>query len=154
MADKSQILACVLIPVQDQLLLLPNVSIAEIVDLTDTPDKASSKTGILGRFHWRGMDLPIVSYESANGGEVPETGSGRGRILVLNSIGDSHDKLPFIALATQGIPRQAKIEETQLKPRKDNTGPADVMAVDYDGEAAVIPNLEYLEKLALEAMTH
>ena len=44
MSENSQSLSCVMIPVSDRQLLLPNVSIAEVVDFTsndagaNTPD--------------------------------------------------------------------------------------------------------------------
>ncbi|TVP55712.1 MAG: chemotaxis protein CheW [Halomonadaceae bacterium] len=155
MSDSAAILPCVLIPVTDRLLLLPNVAIAEIVDRPDKAADDSRQEGVNGFCDWRGLRLPMVSYESAN--QLPADDrvineQGRGRLLILNTISDSHDQLPFLALLTQGIPRQAKIAATQLAPLEGETGPADAMLVDFEGEMAVIPDLDYLEKLALAAM--
>lgn len=155
MSDSPDILPCVLIPVSERLLLLPNVSIAEIVDRPDNTAKKTGKTGVARFCDWRGLNLPMMSYESANNlpfndSEMEET--GRGRLLILNTISEQHAELPFLALLTQGIPRQAKIEASQLQPMDGDSGPADAMLVDFEGEMTVIPDLEYLEKLALDAM--
>lgn len=153
MADNPEILSCVTIPVSDRQLLLPNVSIAEIVDYAKPETQSGGPNWLHGYLDWRGLKLPVVSYEGANGGDAAPPPEGhRGRIAVLNTISEHHERLPFLALVTRGIPRQAKVEESQLKVKEGaETGPADLMVVEFEGESLTIPSLEYLEKLAAEA---
>ena len=149
----SELLSCVLIPVKDQTLLLPNVSIAEIVDYADLQTDSSDRAWLLGFFQWRGVYLPVLSWEAANGDEAVLPEGRRGRILVLNTISDAHDQVPFIALATQGIPRQAKLTEAELKKLDHrDQAPAELMRVDFEGEETCIPNLAVLEELARKAL--
>lgn len=150
MSDKPEVLSCVLIPVQEGNLLLPNVSIAEIVDYAQPDALDEAPAWLLGQLNWRGTSLPVISYDAANGGVSALPEGHRGRIAVLNTIGERHDRLPFIAIVTQGIPRQAKVEEAALAPMDGSKGPADLMIVDFEGEPTRIPNLEYLEQLAAE----
>lgn len=154
MNESTTLLPCVLIPVSQGWLLLPNVAIAEIVDRPEQSDEETGFTGITGFCQWRGLYLPMVSWEAANGLAMEEDSdtSGRGRLLILNSIGEHHERMPFLALLTRGIPRQAKIESSQLHPLEGEKGPADTMIVDFDGEKAVIPDLEHLESLALASL--
>lgn len=153
MSDNGQTLSCVLVPVAGRQLLLPNVSIAEVVDYAcqepgpDTPD------WLAGRLDWRGQNLPVISYDVANGGYLQVPGESRGRIVVLNSISDSNKQLRFLALMTQGIPSQIRVTRGQIRQLDAETGPADLMQVDTDGETAWIPNLEYLESLASQSLT-
>lgn len=149
MSDKPEILACVLIPVVDGTLLLPNVSIAEIVDFTQPESLVDAPPWLLGHLAWRGIRLPVISYEKANGAETVSQNS-RQRIVVLNTIGTTHDAQPFLALVIQDIPRQAKLNEADVTRRDEPTGPADLMVVEFEGEPVRIPNLEHLEKLAAE----
>lgn len=154
MTESPTLLSCVLIPVSPGWLLLPNVAIAEIVDRPEQPGEETGITGVAGFCQWRGLRLPMVSWEAANGlaTEEEEEASGRGGLLILNSIGEHHERMPFLALLTRGIPRQAKIEPSQLHPLEGEKGPADTMIVDFDGERAVIPDLEHLESLALASL--
>lgn len=150
MSEKPEILACVLIPVVEGMLLLPNVSIAEIVDFAEPEPAEDAPSWLLGHIVWRGIRLPVISYDNANGGQASQ-GNSRKRIVVLNTIGKDHDKQPFLALVIQDIPRQAKLNEADLAPRDEQTGgPADLMMVELEGETVRIPNLEYLEQLAAE----
>lgn len=151
MNDNSQVLPCVMIPMTDRQLLLPNVSIAEVVDYVGTDPRDNAPAWLLGELNWRGLNLPIISYDAANGGEATVPGGNRGRIAVLNTIGPNHNQLPFLALVTQGIPSQARLVEEQVRVIDGDTGPADLMKVEVDGDQAYIPNLEYLEALATEA---
>ncbi|HLV77907.1 MAG TPA: chemotaxis protein CheW [Marinobacter sp.] len=153
MNDNSQTLSCVMIPVSDRQLLLPNVSIAEVVDLNSTDPDPNAPDWLVGFLSWRGLTLPVVSYDVANGGLLTVPGENRGRIIVLNTIGQGHDQAPFMALVTQGIPSQIRLEESQLRKLDSEPGPADLMQVEVDGEAAWIPNLEYLESLAMETLS-
>ncbi|WP_404365869.1 chemotaxis protein CheW [Marinobacter sp.] len=151
MSDSSPILPCVMIPMTDRQLLLPNVSIAEVVDYVDARAQADGPAWLVGRLSWRGQDLPVISYDAINGGVTALPDTTRGRIAVLNTIGRHHDALPFLALITQGIPSQARLTEDQIVPTEGDSGPADLMVVDVEGHTAYIPNLEYLESLVVES---
>lgn len=150
MNDNSQSLSCVMIPVGERQLLLPNVSIAEVVDYASSDAGAGAPDWLAGHLEWRGLNLPVISYDAANGGTLSIPGENRGRIVVLNALSDSNSnkKLRFMALITQGIPSQVRIAEDHIKQLEGENGPADLMLVDVDGEAAWIPNLDYLESLA------
>lgn len=151
MSENTDTLPCVMIPMNGRQLLLPNVSIAEVVDHNGTEAPANSPEWLAGQLDWRGLNLPVISYDAANGGEVPKTPNSRGRIVVLNTIGEQHERIPFIALVTQGIPSQARLADEQIKKVEGDTGSADLMQVEVDGETAFIPDLGFLESLALEA---
>ncbi|MEQ5835818.1 chemotaxis protein CheW [Marinobacter sp. NFXS9] len=151
MADNSQVLPCVLIPVTDRQLLLPNVSIAEIVDYAEPEAADGGPEWLIGYLNWRGLRLPVISYDAANGGQGARPDGARGRIAVLNTISDSHQAMPFLAMVTQGIPSQTKLAEPEIQQVYGDTGPADLMVVDVEGHTAYIPNLEYLESLAAKS---
>jgi chemosensory pili system protein ChpC len=152
MKDNSQTLSCVMIPVSRRQLILPNVSIAEVVDHASGDAGAGAPDWLAGRLEWRGLKLPVISYDAANGGTLSVPGENRGRIVVLNAISDNNKKLRFMALITQGIPSQVRITEDQVKQLDGDNGPADLMQIEVDGEAAWIPNLDYLESLANESL--
>ncbi|MDX1456904.1 MAG: chemotaxis protein CheW [Marinobacter sp.] len=151
MNESSQLLPCVMIPMNERHLLLPNVTVAEIVDHVSVEPRESSPAWLVGDLNWRGLQLPVISYDAANGASAAAPAGHRGRIAVLNTIGQHHSELPFLAIMTQGIPSQTRLAEEQIRQFDGDTGPADLMLVDVDGETACIPDLEFLESLALQA---
>lgn len=148
MNDSNQTLSCVMIPVNGRQLLLPNVSIAEVVDYASQDPEMGTPDWLAGKLEWRGLNLPVISYDVANGGALSVPGEHRGRLVVLNTV--NAGKLRFLALITQGIPSQVRVTEDQLRRLDGENGPADLMQVDVDGETVWIPNLDYLESLANE----
>merc|ERR1712000_200673 len=97
MSENSQSLSCVMIPVSDRQLLLPNVSIAEVVDFTSNDAGANTPDWLAGFLDWRGLTLPVISYDAANGNKLTIPGDNRGRIIILNTIGPNHQSTPFMA---------------------------------------------------------
>lgn len=149
----TKTLHCVLIPMNNRQLLLPNVSIAEVVDHDTHLSGDEGPDWLAGYLEWRGLTLPVISYEGANEQEAVIPVAGRGRIAVLNTIGPNHDRLPFLALVTRGIPSQTRLLPEQVHGGEDaDQGPADLMLVELEGETVWIPNLEYLETLGIEAL--
>lgn len=152
MSDTQKIIACLYLPVYQQQLLLPNVSVAEVVGY-QAPEVAIDKPDyFLGYVTWRGINIPLISYEVANGQSVTKPSTNT-RIAVINSIGDYHEALPFFAILTQGIPRLVKVASDLIKPIKGHTvNKAEISSIKLDGEEAIIPDLSYLEALAYKSL--
>ena len=149
MSEAQSIIASLYLPVSKSQLLLPNVSVAEVVGYQEPTKQHGKPDYFLGLVTWRGISIPLISYEVANDID-PSPRSGNARIAVINTIGKHQQKLPFFAVLTQGIPRLVKVSEEIIKKHDRKTGKADKSIVKVDGEEAVIPDIEYLETLAFE----
>nr|WP_285903248.1 chemotaxis protein CheW [Alkalimarinus sediminis] len=139
-------------PVVGGSLVLPNVSVAEIVDYQTPEAIPDSPEWFLGNIKWRGVTLPVISYERLNDTPLPDNLNNT-RIAVINTIGKDHQALPFFALVTQGIPRQTKIDQESIKEVEegDALGAADLMKVVIMGDEAIIPNVEYIESMIMQS---
>jgi chemosensory pili system protein ChpC len=144
--ESESVIASLYLPVSNKQLLLPNVSVAEVVTYQEPKKLIEGPDYFLGTVHWRGIDVPVVSYELANGLTLNETTSSA-RIAVINTIGEHQNALTFFAIITQGIPRLVKVSEDIIKKTKQKKGVADAAIIMVDGEDAIIPNLDYLESL-------
>lgn len=143
----SEIISSFYLPILGRKLLLPNVSVAEVVEYQSPEEEVKSDTDcILGKVKWRGLMLPLLSFEAANGDSYEKADTSR--IAVINSISDNQ-KLPFFAIVTQGIPRLVKVTEDSIDAMDVSLGQAESARVRVDGEEASIPNLDYLESLAI-----
>lgn len=148
----SQI-SCLLIPVRDKNLLLPNASVAEVIAYQHPEATQNTPAWFLGFIQWRGLRLPLISYEAANGSENHEI-TATARIAVTNTIGEHQPPLSFMALVASGIPRLVKVTKAEITETHGEAGPADKAMVNISGEEAVIPELVQLEKLAVEALSY
>lgn len=146
---KIQEVASLLIPLQGYTILLPNVTVAEIVPMTAMQPVENAPVWYLGNCLWRELTVPVLSFEALNGEPVPAS-QARARFAVLNTTG-LHDDLPFVAILTQGLPRLARVSEDEISEREDSENRAyDLMHVSWAGEYTLIPDIEAIEKTFLE----
>lgn len=137
-------LSCVVIPLQDAQLLLPNVCVAEILPWRRIKALADTPPWCLGLLGWRGEMVPVVRFETLNGLAGPARKSGR-CMVVMNRARNARG-LPFYALAAEGLPRMVQLTADDLANEGGTLGPAESVLVKLGTETAVIPNLDVVEK--------
>lgn len=146
---KIQEVASLLVPLQGRMLLVPNVTVAEIVPVSQVTPIQDAPEWYLGNCLWREQLIPLLSFEVLNGEMKPNVGS-RSRFAVLNTTG-LNESLGFIAIVTQGIPRLARVNEEEITEREDADNKRyELMHVSWAGEEAVIPNVAAIEKTFLD----
>ena len=152
MNESLSIIASFYLPVTGNNLVLPNVSVAEIVDYQAPKPVEDTPEWLLGNIEWRGVTLPVISYELLNDQPLPESSENL-RVAVINTIGTEHTELPFFAIITRGIPSQTKVDKDSIKEIEEDEkkGPAEIVKVNIQGDIAIIPNLEYIEGMILKS---
>ncbi len=139
------IINCLILPLQGQQLLVPQVNMAEMINFTELERPERAAPWFLGSIPWRGLTVPVVSYEVLNGHTLPADCS---RVAIMNSL--STEEGGYYALVLQGQPRPAKVKLNELEDlleAKDRLGPMDSLAVRWGGEMIIIPELDALEKV-------
>jgi chemosensory pili system protein ChpC len=136
---------CVLVPVGNLRLLLPNATIAEVVTQSKPEPMADAPEWLLGRIAWRGWRVPLVSFTKLAGTEEGDAELSV-RVAVLKALG-GNPKLPFIAVLTQGFPRLTTLNAELIIPTHDGSVlPPGVRAhVLVRDDVAMIPDLEWIE---------
>jgi chemosensory pili system protein ChpC len=154
MAQAASIIASQIVPLNDERLVLPNTAIAEIIDFRQ-PDAASSPLKknpdwLLGMVAWRGLSVPVIAFEKMIGGKYEQAGA-RTRLVVLNAI-DGVPGVPFIAIPAQTIPQLMQIDDASISVVEDTgeTNPAVACHVVVAGNAAIIPDLDEVERQVAE----
>ena len=136
---------CVLVPVGNLRLLLPNATIAEVVTQSKPEPVDDAPEWLLGRITWRGWRVPLVSFTKLAGTEEGDAELSV-RVAVLKALG-GNPALPFIAVLTQGFPRLTTLNAELIIPTHDGSAlPPGVRAhVLVRDDVAMIPDLEWLE---------
>ena len=146
--EKQSQIDCLLIPLNDRNLLLPNITVSEVVPFLHLRTAETKTSSILGQLEWRGMLLPVVCYELLNGNNPPPPNPDA-RFIVL-PMTHQRSNPPFYALLTQGIPKLVHLTEDDMqKVDAVGMGELDQMAVIIDGLVAMIPDLAVAEKYIL-----
>ncbi|HEY8586567.1 MAG TPA: chemotaxis protein CheW [Rhodanobacter sp.] len=142
---------CVLVPVGDLRLLLPNATIAEVITDSQPEPLAGAPGWMLGRISWRGWRVPLVSFAALAGREDAGDAELSVRVAVLKALGGD-SRLPFIAVLTQGFPRLTTLNSELVIPTHDGKPlPPGVRAnVLVRDDVAMIPDLEWIEASLLD----
>lgn len=145
MVEENIVVRSQLIPLHDMRLVLPNTAIAEVIAFHKPEAIEDSPAWLLGLFSWRGVKIPLISYETAVQEQNPEM-HRRSRVVVLNSLTGSEDT-PFYGLLVQGIPRLMGLDNSNILDAPDSTTEHDFMLrrVLVEGHPAIIPNQKAIE---------
>lgn len=150
MAIKSNVIHGQLISTNSAVLLVPNTAVAEIVHYVEPQASDGAPQWLLGSIEWRGLRIPLVSFERAVGDDAPSPGA-ENRVAVLNGV-SSGDALRFFAVVIHGNPRLVNVARDSIQ----QTGEGDrsrlsLQRVTVNDVAASIPDLESLEALIRSA---
>ena len=139
---------CLLLPLMDSKLLLPSVSVAEVLSSASVKPVRAEPAWVLGMIEWRFVSIPLISFEVVTGKSRPDPGD-RYRVAVLHTLSSDGDD-NFYGVLMQGIPNLVQIRESELTLLPSKSADDGIMArVEVLGHLAVIPDLELLEKRAV-----
>ncbi len=144
----------VLIPLDGCNLLLPNVTIAEVIGFREAAPYPQTPDWLLGEIQWHGRKFPLVSFEQALG--APTKGPGpRARIAVCHTLSDDPRGLPYIGLVSKAIPRLMGLIPASISPNltANEASPLVLRQVYVAGQEAIIPDLDALEELITESLS-
>lgn len=139
--DKLQ---CMMIPIKAQTLLVPTVTVAEMAMVAPIFPDNSGPDWFLGFYSWRNGRVPLLSFEKLNGESVAGI-NPNGRIAVFNNTG-VNDKVPFIAIPTQGIPKTIEVSKEDILGYNSASKLYETLHVRVGMEELVIPDIAGLEK--------
>ncbi|MGS2717902.1 chemotaxis protein CheW [Eionea flava] len=150
-AKKAEI-PSLIIPIAKRNILLPTVSVAEMLPFvkpqlrrTDLPP------WFLGAVQWRGVSVPMFSYERLNG-EEPLAIKPTSQMAILNSTGVSAE-YPFVCFPTQGIPRLSRVAPDAIKQDiQSSTLAFDQMNVLVNDELVSIPDVSKIEQALIDLL--
>jgi len=147
--DQELVVRSLLMPFYGFSVLMPNTAVAEVVAYEAPRSVEQAPVWLKGFITWRGKSVPVVSLENLLGTNEG-TPTSQARLIIFNALGEGK-AIPFIAMVAQGIPRLLALKEESLHyvpgERKAETGVLARLLV--DGNPAVVPDLEQLEKMLL-----
>jgi chemosensory pili system protein ChpC len=148
----NEMLPCLLIPIQGGRMVLPNVTIAELIPFQKPTLLTNTADWIVGEIEWRGTMIPVISYEEFSGFKKGPAGQDL-RVAVVNSPNGEKGQMRFFGLLTQGIPSLIKLEEAAIKENQNTVlQKGQKMAVTLETGHATIPDLDMLEAAILKEL--
>ncbi len=148
--NENDVLPCLLIPVQGGRLILPNVTVAELIAYQEPVPSKSKADWVLGKMEWRGTMIPVVSYEKFCDQKKGIQGQDL-RIAVVNAPNGDNGALRFFGVVVQGIPSLIKLEEAAIKENLNTTlVVGQKLSVTLETGHAIVPDLDAIEAALLD----
>ena len=141
MAEDNSI-RCMQLPLHHLHLLLPNSAVAEIIGYTEPEPAYRSEGWFDGRIAWRGVMVPVISFEKLCGMPAVEPGS-RSRVAIVYNHTSQNESIPYLGIILQDIPRAYLAEKERMLGGMEKTE-CDYVACRADPmlEDLVIPDLD------------
>ncbi len=140
MAKNKRLLKSIILTLRNELVVVPNAAVAEIISVQNVKGVEDAPGWMLGKTTWRGVELPVVSFEAA-GGDDAQAVNINTQIAVLYSANTDEDKqYSYIGLAMHGVPHVSQFSRDQIKtdPDVSDDHPMVAQRVRINGAAASI----------------
>lgn len=146
-------LYAVLISLSGDTLLLPNAAVAEVLG-GDRVERAGAEAPpwLAGRLSYNGRSIPVVRFETLNGGRSAED-TRRTRLAVIQALGGGVASGQY-AIVCQGHPHLVTLNRAALRstpPVATDRAEMVLARVSVANTHAVIPNLEAIEAQLAQA---
>jgi chemosensory pili system protein ChpC len=137
-------IACLLLPVDECSLLVPNDCVAEVLPWRRVKPGAGLPLWCLGTLVWRGQPVAVIDFPVIAGlQELPRLNR---RAMVIMKRMSVREGAPFFALASAGLPRLLQASEEELQDMTTSgANEAALSTILLGTESVIIPNLRYIE---------
>lgn len=132
----------VLIPTEVAVLLLPSTSVAEITTITVLTPMAPSHESVMGVFEWRGVRVPVVSFEVLCGRPAPRP-HAHSKIAIFYPL-TGRPRMDFFAVLASADPQSRLVNRGQIEdvPVALADSPYFASTLSLRGQAVAIPDLK------------
>jgi chemosensory pili system protein ChpC len=147
MSDSPDTLNCLIVPLAEQHMLLPQHVVAEVLTQQFSRQVPGAPPWLTGVVEWRNEQVPVVSMETLMGTPV-EHGNRLLRVLVMHGL-EQFPGLAYYAVQVRGIPHPLKVSEHDVEPLDDGAQAEADMQFGYrvraSGVTCIIPRMERIE---------
>ena len=150
MAHK-EFIKSIILTLKNELVVVPNASVAEIISVQDVREVENSPRWMLGKARWRGVEVPVVSYEAA-GGDDAQAVNINTQVAVMYSVSEDGE-YPYIGLAMHGVPHVSTFSRDQIRTDEyvSSDHPMVAQKVRINGAAAGILDLFAIDEMLQQA---
>jgi hypothetical protein len=142
----SQRSHCLLIKLDPLQLIVPRILVAEVVDLEGV-EFSSTLNRHIRILAWRGFQVPVINT-SIFSAACQDVIADDSKLIILHGV-LNRSKLPYYAFISPKNPRLVGVSSETLMEDTETEMPRGqglLMQVQTEGETALIPRVDYVEK--------
>lgn len=136
----------VIVPLTGMEILIPNATVAEIMNYTQPQPISDTPPWMLGHLLWRGWQVPLISFAVLTDAAAQENTVST-RICVTKAL-IGNPRMPYFAMLAQAFPRLTTITASELVEVSTDNNPIAVAGrVAFEEREIVVPDLDRLGHL-------
>ena len=142
-----------LVPLNQERLIVPRVCVAEVVRYAPLQADEAVPHWFRGYIAWNGRRVPVISFEDLAGLTSVEPG-GRTRVAILSAI-SGRLSAGFFGVLTEGFPQLVRVNREVVQPAARQAWPENgpvICQIRMINEYPLIPDLEAIEDLIEDAV--
>lgn len=144
-------LRCMVVPADEQHLLMPASVMEEVIDYQEPLPMESAPSWLLGHIEWDDRQVPVFSFgaliNATDAGPVPQ----RSKIMILKSLNGA-GRVPYLGILLHDLPRPLTVRPEDLVETGDEQKSLGVFSrIHIAGEEAIVPDLDRLTHLVTHA---
>lgn len=147
MMAKLDYVHCMLIPLRQHYLLLPNTTVAEVIPLPRQMSLAqhSALNFIVGQCHWRDNILPVIDLENLISEPADADSRAANKLCIVNGI-NTDAAVDHYALPCCGAPQLITLNAAALQTTAQDAAQNWLYCqIKIGNKTALIPNLDNIE---------
>ncbi len=137
---------CMLLPLQDKLLLIPNTTVIEVVHFPHTTTSGDIPNYWVGHFNWRAQQLAIIDIDALLDQRSTTTSEKASHVCILKGI-HNPEALNAYALPCYAPPQLISIDLETLNSLEQASTDWLYAQIKIGSKVALIPDLDALESL-------
>ena len=116
MAQDTQLIKCVILTLRKENVIVPNALVAEIISVKEIKENDNGPDWLLGKMSWRGEEVPLLSFEAANGDKDVSRVNLNTQAVVLYAVGKNGELKdhPYLGLVMSGVPHVSRFTRDQI----------------------------------------
>ena len=147
MSQNEPLIKSIILTLKNELVVVPNASVAEIISVQGVREVKDTPGWMLGKARWRGVELPVVSYEAAGGDDAEAVNVNTQVAVIYSANEDADKKYPYIGLAMHGVPHVSTFSREQIRidEKASAEHPMVAQRVRINGAAAGVLDIDAIE---------
>jgi len=141
-----------LVPLNQERLILPRTCVAEVIRYAPLQSDEVGPRWLRGYIAWNGQRLPVISFEELAGLTPAEPG-GRTRVAIVHALGGRLASR-FFGVLTEGFPQLVRVNRAVVQPAARQAWPENgpvLCQIRMINEYPLIPDLEVIEEMIEDA---
>ena len=150
MNEEIKEIRCVVAPISQGHILVPNALMADVVTYAEPTPFDGGPEWLLGSIDWQGWNIPSISYAGLLQ-LVDMEPTQKAKLMIVRSLMEQQ-RMPYMGILVQGIPRLTAVTPENIEETGEEDNRLGLFGrAQVENQAVLIPDMDRLAQLVIHA---